>query len=198
MTGGRIGVFLDRDGTLNEEVDYVRIPDQLRMIEGAAAAVRKLNDLHLPTCLISNQSGVARGYLSEEELAQVHSRLESELKREGAWLDAIYYCPHHPTAGKAPYNVECDCRKPNTGMLRQGEKEFGLDLKQSFVVGDSIVDMKAGSSVGANTVLVLTGYGKASLAESKVLHLRIDNVANNITEAVEYIALRIKEKTQTI
>ena len=197
MTGGRIGVFLDRDGTLNEEVDYVRTPEQLRMIDGAGASVRKLNELGVVTCVISNQSGVARGYLSEKDLEAVHSRLRNELEREGARLDAIYYCPHHPTAGSQPYNIECDCRKPNPGMLRRGEREFGLDLSRSFIIGDSIVDIQAGDAVGATTVLVLTGYGQSSFAASKELKLDISKVAKNIIEAVEFIAQSIKEKTKT-
>ena len=197
MTGTRIGVFIDRDGTLNEEVDYVRTPEQLRMIDGAATAVRRLNDLGVITCLISNQSGVARGFLSEKDLEAVHKKLGDELERYGARLDAIYYCPHHSTAGREPYNIECDCRKPKPGMLRQGEREFGLDLSRSFVVGDSIVDIQAGLAVGATTVLVLTGYGQSSLEASKEINLGIGKVATNITEAVEFIAQSIKEKTKT-
>lgn len=197
MTEGCIGVFLDRDGTLNEEVDYLRTPEQLRMIDGAAVAVRRLNDLGLVTCVISNQSGVARGYLSEKDLEAVQTKLRNELEREGARIDAIYYCPHHPTAGREPYNIECDCRKPKPGMLLRGEREFGLDLRRSFVVGDSIVDIQAGAAVGATTVLVLTGYGRSSFEASKELNLGIGKVAKNVTEAVEFIAQSIKEKTKT-
>ncbi len=197
VTEGRIGVFLDRDGTLNEEVDYVRTPEQLRMIDGAAASVRTLNELGVVTCVISNQSGIARGYLSEKDLEAVHIKLKDELERYGARLDAIYYCPHHPAAGREPYNIECDCRKPRPGMLHRGEREFGLNLSRSFVVGDSIVDIQAGDAVGATTVLVLTGYGQTSFEASKEINLGIGKVAKNITEAVEFIAQSIKEKTKT-
>ena len=196
MRRNRIGVFLDRDGTLNEEKDYVRTPDELQMITGAAQAVRKLNDLGLVTCVISNQSGVARGYLSEEDLAGIHAKLTSELARGGARLDAIYYCPHHPAAGKESYNIECDCRKPKPGMLLQGEREFGIDLTRSFVVGDSIVDMQAAAAVGAGSVLVLTGYGPSTLATSREREVKIDKVAEDITEAVDYIEQSIKENTK--
>jgi D-glycero-D-manno-heptose 1,7-bisphosphate phosphatase len=194
---GRIGVFLDRDGTLNEEVDFVRTPDQLRMIDGAAAAVRKLNDLGVVTCVISNQSGVARGFITEEDLVPIHAKLELELSRGGARVDAIYYCPHHPSAGVPLYNKECDCRKPKPGMLLRGAKEFGIDLKKSFVVGDSQVDIQAGNSVGAATVLVLTGYGKTSLETCRRLNIKIDHVAEAIAEAVDFVALRLKGETKT-
>ena len=192
MKSGRIGVFLDRDGTLNEEVDFVRSPDQLRMIDGAAAAVRRLNDLGVVTCVISNQSGVARGFMTEEDLVPIHAKLELELDRGGARVDAIYYCPHHPTAGIPLYKIECECRKPKPGMLLRGAREFGIDLKKSFVVGDSLVDMQAGTSVGAATVLVLTGYGKSALESCRQLNIKIDNVAETISEAVDFIALRLK------
>lgn len=162
------------------------------MIDGAAAAVRRLNDLGVVTCVISNQSGVARGFMTEEDLVPIHAKLELELDRGGARVDAIYYCPHHPTAGIPLYKIECECRKPKPGMLLRGAREFGIDLKKSFVVGDSLVDMQAGTSVGAATVLVLTGYGKSALESCRQLNIKIDNVAETISEAVDFIALRLK------
>jgi D-glycero-D-manno-heptose 1,7-bisphosphate phosphatase len=183
----RIGVFLDRDGTLIEEVGFLKTPEELRLINGTAAAVRRLNDIGIITCVISNQSGVARGLLSENDLVPIHARLEQELRRGGAKVDRIYYCPHHPTEGIAPYNIECSCRKPGPGMLRWGEKEFGIDLAQSFVVGDSVVDMQAGAAVGATTVLVLTGYGSTAVEMCKRESVTMDCVVPTITEAVEFI-----------
>ena len=192
MNGGRIAVFLDRDGTLNEEVDFLRTPDELRLIPGAAAAIRTLNDRGIITCIISNQSGIARGFLSEEDLVPIHERMEEELFREGATIDRIYYCPHHPTEGKQPYNIVCECRKPNPGMLMQGEQDFGIDLSRSFVVGDRIADVLAGKAVGASTILVLTGYGKNSLAECERESIKPDHVAESIKEAVEFIMQSLK------
>jgi D-glycero-D-manno-heptose 1,7-bisphosphate phosphatase len=183
----RIGVFLDRDGTLNEELDYIRTPDDLHLIHGAAAAVRKLNDRGLTICIISNQSGVARGILKERDLVPIHQLLEQELQREGARVNRIYYCPHHPTDGIAPYNIVCECRKPNAGMLQWGEDDFNLDLSHSFVVGDSIVDMQAGNSVGATTVLVLTGHGKTAVSQCERDGVHVDHIAPTIVEAVDYI-----------
>ncbi|MBX2991840.1 MAG: D-glycero-beta-D-manno-heptose 1,7-bisphosphate 7-phosphatase [Bacteroidetes bacterium] len=181
------GVFLDRDGTLNIEVDYLRTPDELRLIEGAAASVRRLNNAGLVTCVISNQSGVARGFLTEADIVPIHAKLRAELAHEGATLDGIYYCPHHPTAGIAPYNVDCDCRKPKPGMLIRASKEFNLDLKRSFVVGDSVVDIQAGIAVGATTILVQTGYGKQSLLTCREQNIPIEHVAESIVEATEFI-----------
>lgn len=192
MSGQRIGVFLDRDGTLNNEVNYIRSPDELELIPGAASAVRKLNDKGFAVCVISNQSGIARGYLSEGDLIPIHARLRDELMREGATLDRIYYCPHHPIEGRAPYNVECDCRKPKPGMLQRAARELALDLQRSFVIGDSVVDIEAGNSVGACTILVQTGYGKKTLQTCTEKNIPIHFVADSIVDAADYIIEQVE------
>lgn len=191
MTAHRRGVFLDRDGTINEEIEFLRTPDEVQLIPGAGAAIRSLNEKHFVTCVISNQSGVARGFLTEADLVPIHERLEHELGRDDARLDRIYYCPHHPTEGQPPYKIACDCRKPKTGMLRKGAEEFNLDLKRSFVVGDRIVDVQAGQAVGATTILVLTGYGKTAAEECAREGVRPDRTATSIVEAVDFILNRI-------
>jgi D-glycero-D-manno-heptose 1,7-bisphosphate phosphatase len=188
----RRAVFLDRDGTLNVEVDFVRTPEELHVIAGAAAAVRKLNESGLRTFVISNQSGVARGFLSEADLVPIHAKLKDELQREGARIDRIYYCPHHPTEGIAPLNIECECRKPKPGMLVQAEREFDIDLQRSFLIGDSVVDMQAGNTVGATTILVQTGYGKRTLQTCKEQGISIAFIAESIAEAVEIILHKIQ------
>ena len=187
MRDNRIGVFIDRDGTLIEEMDYVRTPDDVHLIHGAAPAIRKLNESGFITNVISNQSGVARGFLTEADLAPIHDRLERDLQQNEARIDRIYYCPHHPAFGIDPYNVECECRKPKPGMLIQARKEFGIDLARSFVIGDKVADIQAGAAVGATTILVLTGYGKSSLETCKRENIDIDFVAPSIKEAVEFI-----------
>lgn len=187
MSGGRSAVFLDRDGTINEEVEFIRTPDQLTLIPGASNAIRRLNEAGLPVCVISNQSGIARGFLTEEDLVEVHARLRDELAAGGAFVDRLYYCPHHPTAGRPPYDTRCDCRKPAPGMLRQGERELGIDLSASFVVGDRIVDIGAGKAVGATTILVLTGYGAGTLEECRRDGVAPDHIAASLTEAVDHI-----------
>ena len=187
MSAGRPAVFLDRDGTINEEVDFVRTPEELQLIPGAARAIRRLNESGFVTCVISNQSGIARGFLSERELEDIHEKLQEELRREDARVDRIYYCPHHPTEGKPPYNITCPCRKPNPGMLLAGQAEFSLDLSRSFVVGDRIVDVQVGKAVGATTILVLTGYGRIAAEECKDAGVTPDYVLASLPEAVKII-----------
>jgi D-glycero-D-manno-heptose 1,7-bisphosphate phosphatase len=157
------------------------------MIDGAPEAVRRLNSRGFLTFIISNQSGVARGFFTEEELLPIHERLEAELDIAGAHLDRIYYCPHHPTRGTPPYNVECTCRKPRTGMLERAVADFGVDLSRSFVVGDKFADVKAGQNAGTRTVLVLTGYGPSAVQECRDAGITPDAVRPSIAEAVTFI-----------
>ena len=187
MNDGRAAVFFDRDGTLIEDVGYLRTAAGLRMIDGAAAGVRQLNERGFLTFVISNQSGVARGYFTEQELIPIHERLEAELDAAGAHLDRIYYCPHHPTRGTPPYNVECTCRKPRTGMLEQAVKEFGVDLSRSYVIGDKVADVKVGHNAGTRTVLVLTGYGASAVQECREAGVAPDAVRPSVAEAVAFI-----------
>lgn len=195
MQGGKPGVFLDRDGTLNHEASYITTPGELHLVDGAGKAVSKLNRKGIVTCVISNQSGVARGYLSEQDLIPIHAKLEHDLNLEGARIDRIYYCPHHPTAGIPPYNVDCNCRKPKPGMLLQGAEDLGIDLQRSFVVGDSVVDIQAGNAVHATTILVKTGYGERSEEQCRNENIPIAYVAPTIVEAVEYILDKLDSDT---
>lgn len=184
----RAAVFLDRDGTINEEKNFISTPEELSLIPGAAAAIRRLNDTGTAACVISNQSGIARGFLTEADLVLIHEALADQLQRSGgAHLDRIYYCPHHPTAGIAPYNISCGCRKPGTAMLEQGARELGIDLSRSFVVGDRIVDVQAGHAVGATAILVLTGYGTTSVEECREQGVTPDATVPSLAEAVEFI-----------
>ena len=191
----RVCVFLDRDGTINEEIQFLRTPDDLVLIPGAADAIRKLNDRGIATCVISNQSGVARGFLTEEDLGPIHRELQRKLhEAAGARIDRIYYCPHHPTEGIAPYNIVCDCRKPATGMLQRARSELHVDLDQSFVVGDRGVDVQVGKAVGATTILVLTGYGRTALEEFGREKLTPDHVAPSLSGAVEHILMNLSNR----
>ena len=186
MKALRAGLFLDRDGTINTEVDFLRSPDELHLLPGAARAIREANAAGLPVVVITNQSGIARGYLTEDDLARVHDRLQSLLASEGARLDAIEYCPHHPTAGRPPYNVDCDCRKPGTGMLRRSAERLGIDLASSFLIGDRCVDMEAGQAAGCRTILVLTGYGSTERDECGD-RLNVEHVAPDLYHAWTYV-----------
>jgi D-glycero-D-manno-heptose 1,7-bisphosphate phosphatase len=156
---GKWGVFLDRDGTVTEEVGYVNHLSRLALIPGAAEGIAALNRAGVPVLLATNQAGVARGYFTEALVKECLKAMATMLETQGAHLDALYYCPHHPSVGAEPYRKVCDCRKPRPGMLERGAQEFGLDLDRCFVVGDKISDIYFAHSVGARGVLVLTGYG---------------------------------------
>lgn len=181
----RRAIFLDRDGTLNEEVGYICELAQFRLYDFAAEAVRVINEAGWLAIVVTNQSGIARGLLTEASLAQVHDRMETELAQAGAHVDAIYYCPHHETLGAPPYLMDCDCRKPKPGLLRRAAEEFGLDLSACAVIGDRMRDVETAQVVGARGVLVLTGFGlDRAETESGV---QPDHVAANLLEAVRWV-----------
>jgi D-glycero-D-manno-heptose 1,7-bisphosphate phosphatase len=185
---GDPAVFIDRDGTLTEEVGYVNHPKRLRLLPGSAEAIRRLNRSGVKAVMVTNQSGVARGYFTEEVLQAVNEALVSQLKAEGAYLDGLYVCVHHPTVGAPPYRTVCDCRKPEPGLLRRAASDLGLDLSRSWTVGDKISDVLAGRRAGTGSILVLTGYG---LGEWEFRRSRWptepDHVAEDLLAAVEWI-----------
>jgi D-glycero-D-manno-heptose 1,7-bisphosphate phosphatase len=184
-------VFFDRDGTIIEEVGYLSDLKQLRLIPGAAAAIRRLNEAKLKVVLVTNQSGVARGYFTEAFVRETHDLLGELLGLEGARLDGVYYCPHHPKAGSSPYTAACGCRKPETGMLEQAARELGIDIRASFVVGDKWSDVELGQRAGAHAVLVRTGYAHDDPGNVRPAHLRDpDFIAETITEAADWIIQR--------
>ncbi len=155
----REAVFLDRDGTLIAEVNYLSHPEQVRLLPGAANAVRALNTAGMLVIVVTNQAGVARGYFPESRIAEVHARLAELLAEHGACIDAFYYCPHHATEGVGEYRVECECRKPKPGMLLTAAREWNIDLARSWMVGDKPSDAEAGIAAGCRAILVQTGHG---------------------------------------
>ena len=152
-------VFLDRDGTINLEVDVLRHVKQLRLLPGAAQAIKRLNGLGFLVVVVTNQPVVARGWLTEKEVDHIHVTLAERLLKRGAKLNAIYYCPHHPNANLKKYRIKCRCRKPNIGMVRKAVRELSIDLRASWMVGDGGRDVAAGKKAGLQTILVKTGYG---------------------------------------
>ncbi|MEW6264671.1 MAG: D-glycero-beta-D-manno-heptose 1,7-bisphosphate 7-phosphatase [Thermodesulfobacteriota bacterium] len=188
MIKARPAVFLDRDGTINEQMGYINHLDRFIMLPGVDRAVSRLNEAGLPVVVVSNQSGVARGYFPEELVNRVNEMMVELLARAGARLDAVYYCPHHPRAEVAAYRRECDCRKPKPGLLLRAAADLGLDLTRSFAVGDRTSDLKAARAVGAKAILVLTGYGRGE-REYVLPHqdVRPDWVAEDLMSAVEWI-----------
>ena len=154
-------VFLDRDGTMNVEVNYLHRPEDLILIDGTAEAVRMLNEAGYRVIVVTNQAGVARGYYTEEDVMQLHAYMNELLGKEGAHVDAFYYCPHHPEHGIGKYKMACHCRKPETGMFEQAERDIpgGINKEHSYMIGDKLLDTKAGRNYGVTGILVGTGYG---------------------------------------
>ena len=184
----RPAVFIDRDGTLTEEVGYVNHPSRLRLLPRSAEAVRRLNEAGIAAVVATNQAGIARGYFTEELMHAVHERLVETLKDAGAHLDGLYVCPHHPTEGMPPFRADCDCRKPKPGLLLRAARDLDLDLGASTMVGDKASDLLVAPAVGAHAVLVLTGYGQGEW-EYQREHFSVtpDHVAADLLDAVDWV-----------
>jgi len=187
MSGRNVGIFLDRDGTINDEVDFLTTPDELHLIDGSDKAISEANRLGAKVFVVTNQSGIARGLLSEERLHRIHARLVGDLKERGARIDAIYYCPHHPEVGNSRYRKDCDCRKPKTGMLERAAREHHIDLARSFVIGDRMIDVQTALAAGSTPVLVLTGYGKDELELCRTHGIPVEHVSVNLEEAMRVV-----------
>lgn len=180
----RPGLFLDRDGTINVEVDYLSDPDELVLIPGAADAIRRAREAGYVIIVVTNQSGVARGILTPLDLAAIHARLDSLLAAEGARVDDYFACPHHPEIGSETYRKACSCRKPNPGMLIEAAEKHQLDLGRSALVGDSIRDLEAGRRAGVpERYLVATGKGMSKKDELDPS----DHFVADLAEAVDRI-----------
>lgn len=151
-------IFLDRDGTVNEYVGFLRNIDEFKLIENTAEAIKKINSSEYLAIIVTNQPVIARGEVTYEELNQIHKKMETLLGQEGAYLDGIYYCPHHPKCGFEgeikELKIECECRKPKPGMLMKAAKDFNVDLEKSWMIGDGENDVLAGKNAGCKTVLI--------------------------------------------
>jgi D-glycero-D-manno-heptose 1,7-bisphosphate phosphatase len=184
----RPAVFIDRDGTISEEVGYVNHPSRFRVFPYSAEAIRILNDAGWLAIVITNQAGVARGYFSEDVIHKIHDRLTSDLQNGAAKLDAIYYCAHHPSVGDPPYRLDCDCRKPKPGLIRQAAKDFEIDLAASWMAGDRYSDVELARNAGLRSVFVLSGYGRGEWEyQSSSWKHQPDLVCENLLEAVKSI-----------
>ena len=168
-------VLLDRDGTLIVEKNYLSDPDEVELIPGAAAALKRLQEANWGLCLLTNQSGIARGYFDERRLTEVHQRLAQLLTEFGVRLDGIYVCPHGP-------DDQCDCRKPQPGLAQQAVAEHRFDPREAWVVGDKEADVGLGHAVGARSILVRSGYGKSHEADTKA-----DFVVDDLSAAADLI-----------
>ncbi len=177
----RRAVFLDRDGTIAEEVGYLNHVSRFRILPHVADAIRRLNEAQLPVIVVTNQSGVGRGYFPESLVHTIHELMSQQLETAGAHLDSVYYCPHTSVDG-------CDCRKPKTGMLDRAAREHAIDLHRSFVVGDRHGDIELARRAGAYSILVRTGYGEGEyLWNAPKWPLQPDFVAADLADAVHWI-----------
>ena len=158
----RRAVFLDRDGTINVEKNYLHKIEDFEFIPGSPEAIKKLKDAGFLVIVVSNQAGIGRGYFDEEAVTKLHQHIQDELAAIGTAIDAFYFCPHHPEEGLGDYKVACDCRKGSPGMLLQAARDHDIDLEKSFMVGDKLADIEAGKRAGCKSILVLTGYGEAT------------------------------------
>ena len=180
----RPAIFLDRDGVVIEEREYVSTPDQVRLLPGAAETIAALNRAGWCVVIVTNQSGIARGFFTPSALDRIHERLQHLLWCYGAQIDGIYVCPHHPEADLDIYRRQCHCRKPQPGLLLQAVEELGIDLSQSWMIGDRVIDLEAGSAAGCRTVLVRTGYGaRVDTIALDRSALRLELVAADLADA---------------
>jgi D-glycero-D-manno-heptose 1,7-bisphosphate phosphatase len=186
----RRAVFMDRDGTISEEIGYVNHPSRYRVFAYAGEAVRLLNEAGWLAILVTNQAGVARGYFTEDLIGAVHGVLEGELQRTGAHLDAIYYCAHHPSVGQPPYRFDCDCRKPKPGLIQRAAQDFDIDLAASWMIGDRYSDVELAHNAGVRSALVLSGYGRGEWEYQRQAWPREpDMIADDLLEAVRKILM---------
>ncbi|MGL4867128.1 MAG: D-glycero-beta-D-manno-heptose 1,7-bisphosphate 7-phosphatase [Cetobacterium sp.] len=171
-------IFLDRDGTINVEKSYLHKWEDFEFEKNAIEGLLELKKLGYEFIVVTNQSGIARGYYSEDDLKRLNSEMVEELKKYDIEILECYYCPHHPEKGIDNYKIDCDCRKPNPGMLEKGIEKYNIDIQNSFMVGDKISDLEAGDRVGLKSILVLTGYGQKTKENLKTEYLIANDLLN--------------------
>jgi D-glycero-D-manno-heptose 1,7-bisphosphate phosphatase len=184
----RPAVFIDRDGTINEQMGYINHISRFILLPGTAEGLRLLNRQLYLTIIVSNQSGVARGYFPIELVDQIHAHMRSLLEKEGAHIDGIFFCPHYPKGIVPEYSIVCDCRKPGTGLIQRACKSFDIDLENSYLIGDRCMDMELAHRSNLKGILVTTGYGLGDIeyvlprSPFKPLH-----IAEDLLHAVRWI-----------
>ena len=192
----RPALFMDRDGTISEEVGYVNHPSRFRLFPYTAEAIKLLNQSGWLAIVVTNQAGVARGYFSEDIIVQIHEQVERELHDSSARLDAIYYCAHHPSVGEPPYRLDCDCRKPKTGLIDRAAADFEIDLERSWMVGDRYGDLELAGNAGLHAAFVLSGYGRGEWEYQRgSWKIQPELVAEDLLDAVQQIVERDAART---
>lgn len=183
-------VFIDRDGTINEQMGYINHLSRFKILPGVPEAIRLLNENNFLTIVVTNQSGVARGYFPIELVAEVHSFMEESLRNSGAYMDGIFFCPHYPTGDVPEYTIECDCRKPKTGLIDQAMGSFDIDISGSYVVGDHSTDLELANNCGLKAIMVKTGYGLGGVKYLLPnMEISPSYVADDLLDAVKWILL---------
>ena len=181
-------VFLDRDGTINEDVGYISDPAEFELIPGAVAAMNRLRAAGFRLPLVTNQAGVGRGLMSEGQLNRVLVAFQDLLRREGTSVDGVYYCPHDPKEGIGAYKTACDCRKPGHGMLTRAARDLGIDLTRSYMIGDHWTDAEAGLRAGCRVVLLRTGHGPQEIEKlNQAQSSRLDYIADDLSAAADWV-----------
>lgn len=188
--GRRRAVFLDRDGTIVRQVELLTWDSKMRILSGAAQAIRVFNRLGFLVIVVSNQPVVARGLITSAGIRRMNQVLARRLLQRGAQIDAFYFCPHHPKATLKEYRMRCSCRKPGAGMIRQGVRDHSIDLRKSFMVGDSVIDVVAGKRAKLTTILVKSGPGHSRL--DKLYNVKADFVVKNLSAAANIIKKHAK------
>ena len=177
----KITVFVDRDGTLNQDSGYITSPEGLILFPGVVEGIARLNQSGIRVVLVTNQSAIARGLMSIDDLHMIHDKLRRELQKGGAWLDGIFFCPHHPDDG-------CQCRKPKTGLIAQAMKEIDLNVSRSYLVGDKIIDLELANAVGSTAILVRTSEFSQDAVNAIEKHrVQVGFVAPSFWEGVDWI-----------
>ena len=184
---GRKTVFLDRDGTINVEKNYLYRPEEFEFIPKVPEAIVRLNNAGYQVIVVSNQAGVARGYYSEDDVIKLHQYVNEQLSKYKAHIDGFYYCPHHPDAGIGKYKMKWHCRKPETGLFEKACEDFDVDIEDSWMIGDNIGDIKAGNNFHLKTILVRTGYGSQLEKEGFLL---FEYIADDLYDAVNNIVCK--------
>ena len=181
-------VFIDRDGTMSEEVGYINHSSRFRLFPYTATAIKHLNESGWLAIVVTNQAGVARGYFSEDMIDTVHAQMTKDVTANGGRIDAIYYCAHHPSVGEPPYRVACDCRKPQPGLINRAAEKFDVDLSSSWMIGDRYSDVELARNAGVKSMFVLSGYGRGEWEHQRTnWSAQPDLVAENLLEAVQMI-----------
>ena len=190
----RPAVFIDRDGTINEQMGYINHPSRFVLLPGVSDAIRLLNKNDLLAIIISNQSGVARGYFPIDLVYELHASLEASLKEEGAVIDGIFFCPHYPRGIVPDYTGKCDCRKPKTGLIDQACDSFDIDMSRSCMVGDRHTDIEVALRLNLSGILVKTGYGMGEIEHILPKKtVKPTYIAQDLFHAVRWILERKKE-----